>query len=67
MRHHGAALRLDQADRKYSVSDGAEWIRRQYQQQLPMLDARILDYYHFRDHAIGCAKTLYGEGTDRAG
>lgn len=66
MRHHAAQLHLDQADRKYSVSDGAEWIRRQYQQQLPMLDAMILDYYHFRDHAIDCAKTLYGEGTDAA-
>ena len=66
MRHHAAQLHLDQADRKYSVSDGAEWIRRQYQRQLPMLDAMILDYYHFRDHAIGCAKTLYGEGTDMA-
>lgn len=67
MRRYAAALHLDQADRKYAVSDGAEWIRRQYQQQLPMLDARILDYYHFRDHAIGCAKALYGEGTDMAG
>lgn len=67
MRRQAAQLHLDQADRKYSVSDGAEWIRRQYQRQLPMLDAMILDYYHFRDHAIGCAKTLYGEGTDMAG
>lgn len=66
MRHLAGQLHLDRADRKYSVSDGAEWIRRQYQQQLPMLDAMILDYYHFRDHAIGCAKTLYGEGTDMA-
>ena len=66
MRRCAAQLHLDQADRKYAVSDGAEWIRRQYQQQLPMLDARILDYYHFRDHAIGCAKALYGEGTDVA-
>lgn len=66
MRHHAAQLHLDQADQKYSVSDGAEWIRRQYQQQLPMLDEMILDYYHFRDHAIGCAKALYGEGTDMA-
>lgn len=66
MRHHPAQLHLDQADRKCSVSDGAEWIRRQYQQQLPMLDAMILDYYHLRDRAIGCAKTLYGEGTDAA-
>ncbi len=66
MRQAAAQLHLDQADRKYSVSDGAEWIRRQYQQQLPMLDAMILDYYHFRDHTIGCAKALYGEGTDMA-
>jgi hypothetical protein len=66
MRRQAAALHLDRADRKYSVSDGAEWIRRQYQQQLPMLDARILDYYHFRGHVIGCAKALYGEGTEVA-
>jgi hypothetical protein len=66
MRQQAVALHLGQADRKYSVSDGAEWIRRQYQRQLPMLDAMILDYYHFRDHVIGCAKTLYGEGTDVA-
>ncbi len=66
MRQAATQLHLDQADRKYSVSDGAPWIRRQYQQQLPMLDAMILDYYHFREHAIGCAKTLYGEGTDLA-
>jgi hypothetical protein len=66
MRSCARQLHLDQADRKYSVSDGAEWIGRQYSRQLPMLDARILDYYHFRDHAIGCAKALYGEGTDVA-
>jgi len=68
MRRQAAQLHLDRADRKYSVSDGAGWIRRQYQQQLPMFDARILDYYHFRfrDHVIGCAKALYGEGTDVA-
>jgi len=66
MRHHAAQLHLDKADRKYSVSDGAEWIRRQYQQQLPMLDAMILDYYHFRDHTVTCAQTLFGEGTEAA-
>ena len=66
MRSHAAQLHLNRADRKYSVSDAAEWIRRQYQQQLPMLDASILDYYHFRDHTIACAQTLFGEGTDAA-
>jgi len=66
MRRHAAQLQLDQADRKYSVSDGADWIANQYRQQLPMLDAMILDYYHFRDQTMACAKTLYGEGTDEA-
>jgi len=66
MRREAAKLRLDKADRKYSVSDGADWIRRQYSQQLPMLEAMILDYYHLRDHAIVCSKSLYGEGTAQA-
>jgi len=66
MRQHAAQLQLDQADRKYSVTDGAEWIANQYRQQLPMLDAMILDYYHLRDQTIACAKVLYGEGTDEA-
>lgn len=66
MRSEARRLELDKADRKYSVSDGAQWIHRQYSQQLPMLDAMILDYYHFRDHAIVCSKVLYGEGTSEA-
>jgi hypothetical protein len=66
MRQQATQLHLDQAERKYAVSDGAEWIRRQYQQQLPMLEARILDYYHFREHAIACAHTVFGEGTEAA-
>ena len=66
MRQHAAQLQLDQADRKYSVSDGADWIRNQYCRQLPMLDAMVLDYYHLRDQTIVCAKHLYGEGTDEA-
>lgn len=66
MRREARQLQLDQADRKYSVSDGAEWIRHQYRQQLPMLDAMILDYYHLRDQTIRCSHTLFGEGTDAA-
>ena len=66
MRRKAQQLHLDQADQKYSVSDGADWIANQYRQQLPMLDAMILDYYHFRDQTITCAKVLYGEGADEA-
>jgi len=67
MRHHAAQLRLDQADRKYAVSDGADWIANQYRQQLPMLDARILDYYHLREQTIRCASRLFGESSEAAG
>jgi hypothetical protein len=66
MRREAAKLRLDRADRKYSVSDGAQWIHRQYSRQLPMLDEMILDYYHLRDHAVVCSKSLFGEGTTEA-
>ncbi len=66
MRHHGAQLHLNKADLKYSVSDGADWIANQYRQQLPMLDARVLDYYHLREQTTRCAYKLFGEGTDTA-
>lgn len=66
MRREAAKIQIDKARRKYSVTDGAEWIDRQYAAQLPMLDQRILDYYHLRDHVIGAAHVLYGEGTSKA-
>jgi hypothetical protein len=46
MRREAGKLRIDRARRKYSVTDGAEWIANQYATQLPMLDENILDYYH---------------------
>lgn len=66
MRREAGKIRIDQADRKYAVTDGAEWISGQYQKQLPMLDVRILDYYHLRDHVIATSHVLYGEGTPKA-
>jgi len=66
MRRAAGQLRLDQADTKYSVTDGADWIRRQYQSQLPMLEANVLDYYHLRGHVIAASYTLYGEGAASA-
>jgi hypothetical protein len=61
MRREAGRLGLDRASVSYSVSDGAEWIRKQYQSQLPMLTANVLDYYHLRDHLIRAAQTLFGE------
>ena len=66
MRHEAGKLQIGRARRKYSVTDGAEWIAKQYATQLPMLDENILDYYHLRDHVIAAAQVLYGEGTPQA-
>jgi len=66
MRREAAKVQLDRARQKYSVTDGAEWIARQYDQQLPMLDENILDYYHLRSQVITASHVLYGEGTAKA-
>ena len=63
MRQHAGQLKLDQAALAYSVSDGAEWIRKQYHLQLPMLKANILDYYHLRDNVIKASQSVYGQGS----
>lgn len=63
MRREAGRIRLDEAAVKYSVSDGAEWIRKQYNQQLPMLDENILDYYHLQEHVTAAGQKLFGEGT----
>jgi len=66
MRREGSRLRIDQAKVKYAVTDGAEWIARQYRRQLPMLDEHILDYYHLQEHVREASHALYGEGTKKA-
>ena len=66
MRREGGKLRIDQARHKYSVTDGAPWIAKQYATQLPMLDENILDYYHLKEHVTLAGQTLYGEGTIKA-
>lgn len=66
MRRVAGRLKLDEAETKYSVTDGADWIRRQYQSQLPMLEANVLDYYHLREHVIVAGYAVFGEGTPAA-
>jgi hypothetical protein len=66
MRREASKLQIDQARHKYSVTDGAEWIARQYATQLPMLEENILDYYHLREHVTLAGQALYGEGTAAA-
>ena len=66
MRREASKVQIGRARVKYSVTDGAEWIAKQYSTQLPMLDENILDYYHLRDHVIAGSHILYGEGTAKA-
>ena len=66
MRRIGRKLDISQAHRKYSVTDGAPWILRQYNVQLPMLDENILDFYHFREHVTKASQVLFGEGSKEA-
>jgi len=66
MRREAGRLQLGRAKLKYAVTDGADWIAKQYRRQLPMLDEHILDYYHLREHVIAASYVLYGEGTKKA-
>ena len=66
MRREAKKIRIDHAKVKYSVTDGAEWIAKQYNTQLPMLDENILDYYHLKEHVVLASHVLYGEGTSQA-
>jgi hypothetical protein len=66
MRRIGQKLDISQAETKYSVSDGASWILKQYHIQLPILDENILDFYHFRDHITKASQALFAEGSQEA-
>jgi hypothetical protein len=63
LRLHGAQVGLDRARQKVAPTDGAPWIARQLEQNLPMLDARILDFYHLAQHVHEAARACLGEGT----
>lgn len=61
MRREGRRVRLDQASFSHSVADGAKYIYKQYQLNLPMLDENILDWYHFKEHVVEASHAVYGE------
>ncbi len=61
MRRQGRRVKLDKALFSYSVADGAPWIDKQYQLNLPMLDENILDWYHMKEHVVEASHAVYGE------
>jgi hypothetical protein len=63
LRREAGKIRLGQADQKFSVTDGAEWLRRQMRMRLPMLDEMILDFYHFAEHVGQASVVCWGPDT----
>ena len=66
MRREASRIKLDKADVKYSVADGAGWIKKQCNIQLPMLDDNLLDYYHFQEHVTEASHELFEKGSTAA-
>jgi len=63
MRKHAIRIGLSKAATKICVVDGASWISRQMDINLPFLDAKVLDYYHLCEHISNAANTCYGQST----
>jgi hypothetical protein len=66
LRLHAGQVGLDHARQRVALSDGAAWIARQLERNLPMLDARLLDFYHLARHVHAAADACLGEGTPAA-
>lgn len=65
MRHDARRLRLDQADDKVALVDGAPWIVNQLRGQSLPLDGVGLDFYHLADNVHKARRAVFGE--DAAG
>lgn len=66
LRRQGKQLKIQQADQKIAVADGAEWIRKQLETKLPMLDCQILDFYHLSEHVWSASNVCFTQGSERA-
>ena len=66
MRLHAGQVGIDHAWQTLGLTDGAAWIARQLEVNLPMLTARILDFYHLASHVHEAARACLGEGTPQA-
>lgn len=66
LRRQSKLLKLDQADEKIAVADGAEWIHKQLEDKLPMLDCQILDFYHLSEHIWSASNACFGQTSEQA-
>jgi hypothetical protein len=65
MRRDAGRIRLDQADDKVALVDGAPWIINQIEGQSLPIDDIGLDFYHLADNVHKARRVVYGE--DAAG
>jgi hypothetical protein len=61
MRRDAARIRLDQAEDKVAVVDGAEWIVNQIEGQSLPMDVIELDFYHLAENVHKARRVVYGE------
>jgi hypothetical protein len=61
MRRDAGRIRLDLADDKVAVVDGAPWIRNQIEGQSLPLDVIELDFWHLADNVHKARRAVYGE------
>ena len=66
MRRDAGVLRLDQAEDKVALVDGASWILNQLEGQSLPLDAIGLDFYHLADYVHKARRVVYGEDPPEA-
>jgi hypothetical protein len=66
LRRQAIGIGLNRFNQKLSLADGADWIDHQFQRQLPMLDERMLDFYHFSEHVWQGANGCFGLGSEKA-
>jgi hypothetical protein len=61
LREMSADVKLKSADQVAAVTDGAEWIARLIDANLPAKTTVILDYFHASQHVHQARRTLFGE------
>ncbi len=66
VRREASRLKLTEADENVAVVDGAEWIRKQLESNVPVLDAIVLDFYHLSEHIWSASNTCFGQDSDPA-
>lgn len=61
LRGQGSSIHLEQAKEKRSVTDAAAWVLRQLDLCLPMLDGKLIDFYHLAKHVYESAGVCLGD------